>query len=115
MRDFGIAIVVLGLGGAILYVLWQKNQAPPPVTTVTDRSLGQCGASYVGVGASVPCELVGQGIKAAYQYTSHLVQPVTNEVKTAASGIKTWEYVVTPVAISHATYNEAKHVLSSIF
>ena len=112
--EFILLIALLGLGGAVIYLIMKQNQPNPPPPAI-DKSGGQCGASYLGVGASVPCNLLGSAVKTAYGEVAKVAQPLTSEVKTASSGIKTWEYVVTPVAISHATYNEAKHLLGSIF
>lgn len=105
-------VVVLGFGGAIVYLLWKQNSTP--ATVVNNAPAQQCGASYLGVGASVPCSLLASGVKTAAKEVEKIAQPVTNQVKSATAGVQPWEYVVTPVAISHVTYNEAKKALNYI-
>jgi hypothetical protein len=115
MNDYLPLLVVVGLGGFVIWYL-TRQQTPPPVVNTTATQ--QCGASYLGVGASVPCQLLAAGIKQLSADAQAALKPVTQEVssqvKTATSGIKPWEYVVTPVAISHATYNEVKAGLNYI-
>lgn len=99
-------LIVVGVGGIAIYLLSRPAPivTPPPVVAPTQ----QCGASYVGVGVSVPCQLIAQGVKALGNeaYTQLKKAGVTQQVSIAASGIKPWEYAITPVAISHAAYNE---------
>lgn len=113
MDDYLPLLVILGLGGLVIYVIMRQQQ--PAQQPVVDRTTGaQCGASYLGVGASVPCQYLAAGIKQLSSEAQSVLKPVTTNLKTAASGIKPWEYVVTPVAITHATVNEAKAVLNYI-
>lgn len=111
MDEYLPLLVILGLGGVVIYVLMRQQQPPPVVATAPAQ---QCGASYMGVGASVPCQYLAAGIKQLSSEAQKVLSPVTQNLKDAASGIKPWEYVVTPVAISHATYNELKKGLSYI-
>lgn len=115
MNDYLPLLVVVGLGGFVIWYL-MKQQQPPPVVNTTASA--QCGASYLGVGANVPCQLLANGIKQLTADAQAALKPVTSElssqVNTATSGVKPWEYVVAPVAITHVTYNEAKNVLSKI-
>ena len=112
MKDFVIAVAVLGIGGAILYMLWRSQQQVP--TTVTDRGLGQCGASYAGVGASVPCELLGKGVKTLYEGASELAQPVVSEGKKLTAGVKPAELVFAPVAATHVAVNGVKQAYHTV-
>lgn len=110
MDDYLPLLVIVGLGGLVIYFLTRQQQViPPPVAAPS-----QCGASYLGVGASVPCSLLSAGIKQLTSEAQKVLSPVTQNLQAAASGIKPWEYVITPVAISHATYNEGKKVLNYI-
>ncbi len=112
MNDYLPLLVIVGLGGLVIYVLTRQQQ---PVAPVVDKTTtANCGASYLGVGASVPCQYLAAGIKQLTAEAEKTLAPVTNNLKAAASGIKPWEYVVTPVAISHAAYNEGKKVLNYI-
>lgn len=105
MRDVWPVLMVLGLGGVVLYLLTR----PKPVPQVVDRTTGgQCGGSYVGVGVSVPCEYLAAGIKYVANDIAKTAKPLTNEIKTATSGISAKELILTPIAISHVAYNELK-------
>lgn len=111
MNDYLPLLVILGLGGIVIYVLTRQQQQPP----VVDKSaMANCGASYLGVGASVPCEYLAAGIKTLTSDVSKTLSPVTKQLGTATKGIKPWEVVVTPVAVSHVAYNETKAVLNYI-
>ncbi len=107
MKDFFPVLLVLGLGGVVIYLLTRsKDAALPPVVEKTNM----CGASYLGVGANVPCEYLGAGIKALGGAAEKALAPLKQELGKATSGIKPWEVIVTPVAISHVAYNEIKNV-----
>lgn len=103
-------LVILGFGGIAIYLLTRKTV--PPVVAPVDKGLGQCGASYAGAGLSIPCDTAVKGIKALAGYIGHTTaaRTVAHEASIAASGIEPWEYVVSPVAISHAAYNELKRL-----
>lgn len=107
MDKFFPLLIVVGLGGVVLYLLTRKPALPP----VVDKT-NMCGASYAGVGANIPCEYIGAGIKALGQGANQVVQSVGGEVHTAISGVKPVEVILTPIAISHVAYNETKRVLS---
>jgi len=113
MNDYLPLLVVVGLGGFVIWYIMKQQQQPPVVNTT---ATAQCGASYLGVGANVPCQLLANGIKQLSADAQSALKPVTtvigDQVKTATSGIQPWEYVVAPVAITHATVNEGKKVLS---
>jgi len=110
MREFFPVLIILGLGGVVLYLLTRPKAVPP----VVDRTLANCGASYAGAGVSVPCEYLAAGIKTLTSDIRNTLQPVTQEVKTATSGIKPIELIITPIAVSHVAYNETKRVLNYI-
>jgi len=108
-ETFIILLVVLGFGGLAYYLL---SRPPAPPSVVNTSAVAQCGASYVGVGASLPCNLIGQGVKSLYEGAKSVVQStgIPGEAQKALGGIKPWEYVVVPVAITHATVNELKRL-----
>jgi hypothetical protein len=110
MSEGVILIGVVVVGGVVIYLMTRGPPAPPVVAN--PMGYGQCGASYAGVGASVPCELVGKGVKELYEGAKYIVDKsgLGSEAKTAASGIKGWEVVVSPVAINHVLYNEVKRL-----
>lgn len=109
MKDFFPVLVILGLGGVVIYLL-TRNQAAalPPAVDKTNM----CGASYLGVGANVPCEYLGAGIKYLSGEAEKALGPLKQEVGGAVRGIQPWEVIVTPVAISHVAYNEVKRAVS---
>lgn len=115
MNDYLPLLVVVGLGGFVIWYIMKQQQQPPVVNTTATQ---QCGASYLGIGANVPCQLLANGIKQLSADAQAALKPVTSEigsqVKDATSGVKPWEYVVAPVAISHVTYNEGKKLLNYI-
>jgi len=104
MKDFGIALLVY-------YIYQQQQIAEIPVV---DKSYGQCGASYAGTGISLPCELVGKGLDAAYNYVKDQTKPIVGEVKAAQGtgvthiGLK--EAAFFPVTVTYATVNEIKRI-----
>jgi hypothetical protein len=102
-----LAIVVIG--GVVIYLISRPNPivAPPPAVAPPQQ---QCGASYAGTGVSVPCSLVGQGIKDVYNKAASVLQStgVTSTVKTGTQGFSAVDVVIAPVAINHALYNYAK-------
>jgi hypothetical protein len=106
--DVLLFVVVLGFGGVIVYLLMKQQTSVP--TVVNNQAAQNCGASYLGVGASVPCSLLANGVKTAVGEVAKLAQPVVNQVKSATAGVSTWEYVVAPVAITHVTVNEIKKI-----
>lgn len=105
MRDGMIALLVLGVGGLFVYYIY-RNQQEVAITQVTDRSYGQCGASYAGTGVSVPCELIGKGLKSAYDWVKDESKPVVGEIKTATKDFGIMDVAQAPVGITHALYNE---------
>jgi hypothetical protein len=105
MRDGMIALLVLGVGGLFVYYIY-RNQQEVALKQVTDRSSGQCGASYAGVGASIPCELIGQGAKAAYSWVKDESKPVVKEIKTATKDFGVLDVAQAPIGVTHALYNE---------
>ena len=111
MNDYLQLLVIVGLGGLVIYVLTRQQIAPPVVDKISGQ---QCGASYAGTGLSVPCQLLANGIKTLTADAQKALKPITTQISSATSGVKPWEYVVAPVAVSHVTYNEAKKVLNYI-
>lgn len=107
MKDFFPVLVILGLGGVVIYLLTRPKDAPLPVAKPSN-----CGASYLGIGANIPCEYLAAGIKELADQAGQALQPVGHEIKTATQGIQPWEYIATPVAITHVGYNEAKRLVS---
>lgn len=111
-NDIGIFLVVIGFGGVAIYFLTRPPAVPmlPPVLNTT--SGGQCGASYVGIGASVPCTLLINGVKELGKDAYSVVKAsgVPGEVKKATNGFGVADVVLAPVAATHAVYNEIKRL-----
>ena len=105
-----VLLLIVGLGGLAVYIYTRPTKTVPAPVVLPPAQ--QCGASYAGVGASVPCTLLAHGVKELANGVASLATKtgIPGEVKTAASGIKTWEYVVTPVAITHVAINEIKRI-----
>lgn len=101
-------LVVLGFGGVVIYFLTRPN--PVVAAPVVAGPIQQCGASYAGTGVSVPCSLVGEGIKDVYDKASGVLSKygVTSVVKTGTQGFGAVDVVIAPYAINHALYNYAK-------
>lgn len=110
MNEFLPLLVVVGLGGVVIYLLTRQ----PTPTQYYDRSggSGQCGASYAGVGASVPCDVLFSGIKTLGAKAEETLRPLTQELKTATSGFGVADVAIAPVGATHAVYNETKRALN---
>jgi hypothetical protein len=107
MKDnFLPVLVILGFGGIVIYLMTRPVAAAPVVAPPQQ----QCGASYAGTGVSVPCSLVGEGIKDVYNKAAAVLQKsgITPVVKTGTQGFGTVDVVLAPVALNHALYNYAK-------
>ena len=109
MKDnFLPILVILGFGGIVVYLLTRPQTVP--LAPVVSSPVQQCGASYAGVGASVPCSLIGEGVKEIYDKAAAVLQQngITPVVKTGVSGFGVVDVVEAPYAINHALYNYAK-------
>ena len=108
MRDSWLAaLVILGLGGIAIWYLTRPRTVAPSVPPV-DKSLGNCGLSFAGVGTSVPCQTLVSGIKTLTNNT--VGKTLATETHKAVDGVAPWEAVVFPVAVSHVAYNELKRL-----
>lgn len=109
MKDnFLPILVILGFGGIVIYMLTrQQSIVAAPVVAPPQQ---QCGASYGGTGVSVPCSLVGEGIKTLYNDAQKVLTKygVTQTLKTGTQGFNAVDVIIAPVAINHAIYNYAK-------
>lgn len=99
-------LVILGFGGIALYLLTRPEPlalAPPVVASPVQ----QCGAGYNGASVSVPCALIGEGIKEIYNKAAAVLQKsgITPVVETGTKGFGAVDVVLAPVAINHALYN----------
>lgn len=97
-------LIVVGLGGLVIWYLTRSDAAllPPPVYRPTDM----CGASYAGVGASVPCDYIAKGLKALGESARNALAPVTQELGKATQGLGVVDVAIFPVGVSHVAYNE---------
>lgn len=107
-KSFLPLLVILGFGGVVVYLLTRPN--PIVAAPVVAPPQQQCGASYAGTGISVPCSLVGEGIKDVYNNAAKVLSKygVTQTVETGTKGFTAVDVVLAPVAINHALYNYAK-------
>ena len=106
--NFLPVLVILGFGGIVIYFLTRPQMmvAPPVVAS----PIQQCGAGYNGASVSVPCALIGEGIKEVYNKAASVLQKsgITPAVKTGTEGFTVVDVALAPVAINHALYNYAK-------
>ncbi len=106
--DFLPVLVILGFGGIVIYMLTRSQPiATAPVVAPPQQ---QCGASYAGTGVSVPCSLIGEGVKDLYNDAQKTLSKygVTQTVKAGTKGFTAVDVIEAPVALNHAIYNYAK-------